>query len=32
MIVRNRKLHYVIVPLVPVTIALDTLVINYMIK
>ncbi len=29
---RNRLLHYVLVPLVPVTIALDTLVINYFIS
>ena len=29
--INARKLHYVLVPLVPLTIALDTMVINYLI-
>ena len=30
-VINARKLHYVLVPLVPLTIALDTMVINYLI-
>jgi hypothetical protein len=29
---RNRKLHYLLVPLAPITVAADTLVINYLIR
>ena len=32
MLVRQRTFHYVVVPLVPITIALDTMVINYLIN
>ena len=32
MTIPNRRLHYIVVPLVPITIALDTMVINYLIR